>query len=36
VALSILSEMQAVMTHHPGSHLKERKRPIHSDLVGIE
>jgi xanthine dehydrogenase accessory factor len=36
VALSILSEMQAVMTSHPGGHLKERKRPIHHDLVGIE
>ncbi|HET7157662.1 MAG TPA: XdhC family protein [Burkholderiales bacterium] len=29
VALSILSEMQAVMTHHRGHHLRERKRPIH-------
>jgi xanthine dehydrogenase accessory factor len=34
VALSILSEMQAVVTRHPGSHLKERKRPIHRDTVG--
>jgi xanthine/CO dehydrogenase XdhC/CoxF family maturation factor len=34
VALSILSEMQAVLTRHPGSHLKERKRPIHRDTVG--
>lgn len=29
VALSILSEMQAVMTRHRGGHLRERKRPIH-------
>jgi xanthine/CO dehydrogenase XdhC/CoxF family maturation factor len=29
VALSIVSEMQAVMTHHRGGHLRERKRPIH-------
>ena len=29
VALSILSEMLAVMTHHRGGHLRERKRPIH-------
>jgi xanthine/CO dehydrogenase XdhC/CoxF family maturation factor len=29
VALSILSEMQAVMTHHHGGHLRQRKRPIH-------
>lgn len=29
VALSILAEMLAVMTHHRGGHLRERKRPIH-------
>lgn len=29
VAMSILSEMQAVMTAHRGGHLRERKRPIH-------
>lgn len=29
VALSILAEMQAVMTRHRGGHLRERKRPIH-------
>jgi xanthine/CO dehydrogenase XdhC/CoxF family maturation factor len=29
VAMSILSEMQAVMTQHRGGHLRERKRPIH-------
>ena len=29
VALSILSEMQAVLTRHRGGHLRERKRPIH-------
>lgn len=29
VAMSILSEMQAVMTAHPGGPLRERKRPIH-------
>jgi xanthine/CO dehydrogenase XdhC/CoxF family maturation factor len=29
VALSILSEMHAVMTRHRGGHLRERKRPIH-------
>ena len=29
VALSILAEMQAVITHHRGGHLRERKRPIH-------
>lgn len=29
VAMSILAEMQAVMTRHAGGHLRERKRPIH-------
>jgi xanthine/CO dehydrogenase XdhC/CoxF family maturation factor len=29
VAMSILSEMQAVLTGHVGRHLRERKRPIH-------
>jgi xanthine dehydrogenase accessory factor len=29
VAMSILSEMQAVMTRHRGGHLRERPRPIH-------
>lgn len=29
VALSILAEMQAVMTRHRGGHLRARKRPIH-------
>jgi xanthine/CO dehydrogenase XdhC/CoxF family maturation factor len=29
VAMSILAEMQAVMTRHRGGHLRERKRPIH-------
>jgi xanthine/CO dehydrogenase XdhC/CoxF family maturation factor len=29
VAMSILAEMQAVMTHHRGGHLRERQRPIH-------
>ncbi len=29
VALSILSEMQAVLTRHRGGHLRERKQPIH-------
>jgi xanthine dehydrogenase accessory factor len=29
VAMSILAEMQAVMTAHRGGHLRERKRPIH-------
>ena len=29
VALSILAEMQAVLTRHRGGHLRERKRPIH-------
>jgi xanthine/CO dehydrogenase XdhC/CoxF family maturation factor len=32
VALSILAEMQAVMTAHGGGHLRERKNPIHSDV----
>ena len=36
VALSILSEMQAVMTNHPGGYLRERKRPIHGNLAGIQ
>ncbi|HEX2830181.1 MAG TPA: XdhC family protein [Burkholderiales bacterium] len=29
VALSILAEMQAVVTQHRGGHLRERKKPIH-------
>jgi xanthine/CO dehydrogenase XdhC/CoxF family maturation factor len=29
VAMSILAEMQAVITSHRGGHLRERKRPIH-------
>lgn len=29
VAMSILSEMQAVITRHRGGHLRERARPIH-------
>ena len=29
VAMSILSEMQAVMTNHSGGHLRARKQPIH-------
>src|SRR5688572_15888904 len=29
VAMSILAEMQAVLTRHAGGHLRERKRPIH-------
>jgi xanthine/CO dehydrogenase XdhC/CoxF family maturation factor len=29
VAMSILSEMHAVLTGHVGRHLRERKRPIH-------
>jgi xanthine dehydrogenase accessory factor len=29
VAMSILAEMQAVITNHAGGHLRERKRPIH-------
>lgn len=29
VALSILSEMHAVITSHRGGHLRQRKRPIH-------
>jgi xanthine/CO dehydrogenase XdhC/CoxF family maturation factor len=29
VALSIVSEMQAVITHHGAGHLRERKQPIH-------
>jgi xanthine/CO dehydrogenase XdhC/CoxF family maturation factor len=29
VAMSILAEMQAVMTQHRGGHLRERNRPIH-------
>ena len=29
VAMSILSEMQAVITQHRGGHLRERKKPIH-------
>ena len=29
VAMSILAEMQAVMTSHRGGHLRDRKRPIH-------
>jgi xanthine/CO dehydrogenase XdhC/CoxF family maturation factor len=29
VAMSILAEMQAVLTNHRGGHLRERKRPIH-------
>lgn len=29
VALSILAEMQAVITSHRGGHLRERKKPIH-------
>jgi xanthine/CO dehydrogenase XdhC/CoxF family maturation factor len=29
VAMSILAEMQAVMTRHRGGHLRDRKRPIH-------
>jgi xanthine/CO dehydrogenase XdhC/CoxF family maturation factor len=33
VALSIVSEMQAVTTRQPGGHLRERKRPIHEDIV---
>lgn len=31
VAMSILAEMQAVMTRHRGGHLRERKQPIHQD-----
>jgi xanthine/CO dehydrogenase XdhC/CoxF family maturation factor len=29
VAMSILAEMQAVLTRHAGGHLRERKQPIH-------
>ena len=29
VAMSILSEMQAVITHHRGGHLRDRRQPIH-------
>jgi xanthine/CO dehydrogenase XdhC/CoxF family maturation factor len=29
VAMSIVSEMQAVLTGHDGGHLRERKQPIH-------
>jgi xanthine/CO dehydrogenase XdhC/CoxF family maturation factor len=29
VAMSIIAEMQAVMTKHAGGHLRERSRPIH-------
>lgn len=35
VAMSILSEMQAVMTRHRGGHLRERKRPIHQPEESI-
>ncbi|MGZ5173949.1 MAG: XdhC family protein, partial [Burkholderiales bacterium] len=35
VALSVLSEMQAVMTRHPGSHLRDRQRPIHHDNLAV-
>ena len=31
VAMSILAEMQAVMTRHRGGHLRERKHPIHQN-----
>lgn len=35
VAMSILSEMQAVMTRHRGGHLRDRRQPIHQpDPVG--
>jgi xanthine dehydrogenase accessory factor len=33
VALSIISEMNSVMTRHAGGHLRNRKRPIHSDAL---
>jgi xanthine dehydrogenase accessory factor len=33
VALSIVSEMQTVMTRQQGGHLRERKRPIHEDVA---
>jgi len=33
VALSIISEMNSVMTRHAGGHLRDRKRPIHSDAL---
>jgi hypothetical protein len=29
--MSILAEMQAVMTRHRGGHLRERNQPIHQD-----
>ncbi|HYH42700.1 MAG TPA: XdhC family protein [Burkholderiales bacterium] len=35
VALSILSEMQAVMTDHRGGHLRARKRPIHQPETAV-
>lgn len=34
VAMSILSEMQAVMTRHRGGHLRDRKQPIHQTHLG--
>jgi xanthine dehydrogenase accessory factor len=34
VAMSILSEMQAVLTGHAGGHLRERKQPIHQRRDG--
>ena len=33
VALSIVSEIQTVMTAHPATHLRERKNPIHRELA---
>lgn len=35
VALSILSEMQAVMTDHAGGHLKARGQPIHQPMAAL-
>jgi xanthine dehydrogenase accessory factor len=34
VAMSILAEMQAVMTDHDGGHLRARKQPIHQRREG--
>jgi xanthine/CO dehydrogenase XdhC/CoxF family maturation factor len=36
VALSILSEMQAVLTSRSGGHLRERSRPIHARIREAE
>jgi xanthine/CO dehydrogenase XdhC/CoxF family maturation factor len=35
VAMSILAEIQAVLTNHNGGHLRARKQPIHQRDTGV-